>query len=249
MTTPVSPVNETCMPTRSMHPAGDMAVGLSMGLVSGLLIALEKEQLGADLDEPLSLADVRWHLERLGDLAGDLAEAHLVALRACSDRELTVALEIQAGWHHVKGKWRVHIQRGGPGEAGAAILGGLRKTSAALPTPDREFSFLVELLRDANYAEVPVHQKLHQLVATLTSALRAAPTDSAWLPYVTSQDSIHQGPMDALEWDETLSSLPEAIRCVSPAKCVASGEGEVHLQRAVYTRFGSKLKVQTEQVS
>ena len=209
MTTPEVPVNETCMPTRSMRSAGDTAVGLSMGLVGGLLVALETEQRAANQDETLSLDDVRWHLDRLGGEVGEQAESHLAALSACSDGELTVALECHAGWHYDAGLWRVHIERGGPGEAGAAVLDGLRESSAALPTPARELCFLVELLRDSNYAEVPLHQKLHQLVATLTAALRAeAAPDSDWLPYVTSQssqDSKHQSPMDSPEWDENLS--------------------------------------------
>ena len=185
-----------------------------------LLDELHAELLAAppELDEPKTLEDIMWNLERLGlrNSSASARGAAAAALDATSLDQLEVLLEVDADWHPADGKWSVHeVQRSLAGEAGAAHLNTLRETAAAAVTTERSLTYLVQLLRDPAYELVGLPRKLQQLTKLIVvemlreqrTALRgeqgatsarwagdALPADVAWVPYVSAVDAHHQGP-------------------------------------------------------
>ena len=81
-----------------------------------LLDELHAELLAAppELDEPKTLEDIMWNLERLGlrNSSASARGAAAAALDATSLDQLEVLLEVDADWHPADGKWSVHeVQR------------------------------------------------------------------------------------------------------------------------------------------
>jgi hypothetical protein len=121
-----------------------------------LLDELHAELLAAppELDEPKTLVDIMWNLERLGlrNLSASARGAAAAALDATSLDQLEVLLEVDAGGHAADGKWSVHeVQQSLADEAGAEHLNTLRDTAAAAVTTERSLTYLVQLLRDPAY--------------------------------------------------------------------------------------------------
>ena len=147
----------------------NMAQGSSgAAAIRVLLDELHAELLAAppELDEPKTLEDIMWNLERLGlrNSSASARGAAAAALDATSLDQLEVLLEVDADWHQADGKWSVHeVQRSLAGEAGAAHLNTLRETAAAAVTTERSLTYLVQLLRDPAYELVGLPRKLQQL--------------------------------------------------------------------------------------
>ena len=118
-----------------------MAQGIGgAAAIRGLLDDLHAE-LSAyppELDEPKSLEDIMWNLERLGlrNSSASARSAAAAALGATSLDQLEVLLEVDADWHPVDGMWSVHeVQQSRAGAAGAEHLKTLRETAAGAVTP------------------------------------------------------------------------------------------------------------------
>jgi hypothetical protein len=232
-----------------------------------LLDELHAELLAAppELDEPKTLEDIMWNLERLGlrNSSASARGAAAAALDATSLDQLEVLLEVDADWHPADGKWSVHeVQRSLAGEAGAAHLNTLRETAAAAVTTERSLTYLVQLLRDPAYELVGLPRKLQQLTKLIVvemlreqrTALRgeqgatsarwagdALPADVAWVPYVSAVDAHHQGPIDHGAWSLTTGGLPEGINVSTQASCKLAAAGatdQLQLQRAVCVAVG-----------
>ena len=205
--------------------------------IRSLLSELHEEQSTwpDELLEPLSIRDIRWHLERLLiSRAFDDAVGLTEALHATSDDHLEVLLDVCPDWQRDAATgWCVRLpQTSGPGPAGAEHLGALRECQTAPVTEERTLSHLVQLLRDPAYAEVTLERKLHQLTKIVITALvreqhaaestgrqqqpvpwpgSVVPDDPTWLPYADSQESRRHGPIDLGQWALEVGAPPVSV--------------------------------------
>lgn len=133
-----------------------------------------QSNLPDELAEPMMLADIRWHMERIVDTQDGFDKRQLLAdLSAVSEAQLEVLLEMDADWHQVgDDAWSARAPKASTaGAAGGAHLDSLRRKSSAPIKPERSLTYLVQLLRDPAYQQVPMERKLHQLTKVLIAAL------------------------------------------------------------------------------
>jgi hypothetical protein len=148
---------------------------------------------------PISLPDVRFHLERIAGPGGSLR----AAVNALEDDSLEILLEADADWHDIDGAWGVRAPVAHPsGAAGAAHLDGMRKQAAAPVTSERTLSHLVQLLRDPAYGLVTLERKLYQLnkivIAELVREQRAM-ADARGAPPQTCIRRVLDGVLDVFD--------------------------------------------------
>ena len=164
-------------------------------LVDGLLSDLAAEQRAApELAGQLELDDLRWNLDRLASdnsadanvaaavsAAVDRAAA-LQALHSCSDDTLETMLECSAEWHCLTaGVWSAAAPESSAAGAGRAAALKQRHEESKRPVePERQVTYLVQLLSDPAYSALSVHQRVHQLEALVTR--RCANTPAATRP-------------------------------------------------------------------
>jgi len=211
----------------------------------------EQSQVPDELVEWMSLHDIRWHLERIVALqpTSDAVES-TAALKAVSDDQLEVIVDMCGEWHKGEGCWCVReLEASRSGAAGAAALQAARDRAAAPVTAERTLSYLVQLLRDPAYAEVSLERKLHQLAKLVITAFiqeqramesrsgrrpvqwggSTAPAEVAWLPYASHEETRHHGPVDSGEWSFMVAELPEGVQLsgLRAATCspATSGDG------------------------
>ena len=155
-------------------------------LVDGLLSDLAAEQRAApELAGQLELDDLRWNLDRLASdnsadanvaaavsAAVDRAAA-LQALHGCSDDTLETMLEYSAEWHCLTaGVWSAAAPESSAAGAGRAAALKQRHEESKRPVePERQVTYLVQLLSDPAYSALSVHQRVHQLEALVPTHL------------------------------------------------------------------------------
>jgi len=155
-------------------------------LVDGLLSDLAAEQRAApELAGQLELDDLRWNLDRLASdnsadanvaaavsAAVDRAAA-LQALHGCSDDTLETMLECSAEWHCLTaGVWSAAAPESSAAGAGRAAALKQRHEESKRPVePERQVTYLVQLLSDPAYSALSVHQRVHQLEALVPTHL------------------------------------------------------------------------------
>ena len=155
-------------------------------LVDGLLSDLAAEQRAApELAGQLELDDLRWNLDRLASdnsadanvaaavsAAVDRAAA-LQALHGCSDDTLETMLKCSAEWHCLTaGVWSAAAPESSAAGAGRAAALKQRHEESKRPVePERQVTYLVQLLSDPAYSALSVHQRVHQLEALVPTHL------------------------------------------------------------------------------
>ena len=155
-------------------------------LVDGLLSDLAAEQRAApELAGQLELDDLRWNLDRLAsDNSADANVAAAVsaavdravalqALHGCSDDTLETMLECSAEWHCLTaGVWSAAAPESSAAGAGRAAALKQRHEESKRPVePERQVTYLVQLLSDPAYSALSVHQRVHQLEALVPTHL------------------------------------------------------------------------------
>ena len=159
-------------------------------LVDGLLSDLAAEQRAVpELAGQLKLDELRWNLDPArfrhsadANVAAAVAAAvsaavdraaALQALHGCSDDTLETMLECSAEWHCLTaGVWSAAAPESSAAGAGRAAALKQRHEESKRPVePERQVTYLVQLLSDPAYSALSVHQRVHQLEALVPTHL------------------------------------------------------------------------------
>ena len=204
--------------------AGDASV---VKVLLDELHAWQKE-LPDELLEPLTLSDVRFHLQRLTSSYLEV-QPLLAAIDSTSDDQIEVILDVSIDWLDVGNGWCAReLPTSRTGAAGAENLRALRELAKAPVTAERTLSYLVQLLRDPAYAHVPMHLKLYQLTKSLITELvrterevredgssgpsadwagSTVPDAADWIPYAEYAEARRHGAVDTGGWSFNLSGF------------------------------------------
>ena len=168
----------------------------------------------------MPLSDVRWNLRHTIAAQYPDAQPVLAAIDATSDDQIEVMLEMDSNWLvTIDGKWCAREPSASrAGAAGAEHLRALREAAKRPVTAERTLTYLVQLLRDPAYGNVPTHRMLYQLTKILIAELvrterglgaarpsghwagSAVPDDVDWIPYADWAEARRHGPIDAGGW-------------------------------------------------
>ena len=158
-------------------------------LLLELLEELKEEQvaIGHAGGDGMSLADVRWDLERVA--MGQ--QTSVLLLAAADEAALEAALQAAPGWRSVDGGWQIEDEASGD-RIQTKWLQERREAAAAPVLGTRKLGALTHLLRDPAYELASLPHKLQQLAHLCAAELQGLdePRTSLSVPYL-SADSAH----------------------------------------------------------
>ena len=165
-------------------------------LLLELLEELNEEQVavGHAGGGGMSLADVRWDLERV---ALD-NQSSLLLLAAADEAALQAALQAAPGWRAVNDGWQIVDEAAGD-RIQTQRLQERREATAAPVLPTRKLVSLTHLLRDPAYELTSLTHKLQQLAHLCAAELQGLdePRASLAVPYLSGTSAHHPGAIDA----------------------------------------------------
>jgi len=208
-------------------------------LLLDLLDELKEEQvsIGHAGGDALSLAEIRWDLERLamGNRSSELV------LGVADEAALQAALHAAPGWRATNGGWQIEDSSAlDRAEVLRQQLQERREAASAPVLPTRTLSSLTHLLRDSAYARVSIPHKLQQLAHLCAAELQGldGAHSSMAVPYLSAYSASHRGAIDCGTWTLAHDTFPKGVSAPSAgqpgaarARVLDDASPEIDLQR------------------
>ena len=187
----------------------------------------------------MSLADVRWDLERVA--MGQ--QSSVLLLAAADEAALEAALQAAPGWRSVDGGWQIEDEASGD-RIQTKRLQERREAAAAPVLGTRKLGALTHLLRDPAYELASLPHKLQQLAHLCAAELQGLdePRTSLSVPYLSADSAHNPGAIDGGSWTLAHDAFPRGVVAPSAgqpgaasARVPDDASPEIELIRAVVT--------------
>ena len=118
------------------------------------------------------------------------------------------------------------LESSAAGAGRAAALKQRHEESKRPVEPERQVTYLVQLLSDPAYSALSVHQRVHQLEALVLKELVVSaggdlPTRAGWEPFTNASSAHNQGRLDNGAWALPDCTPHPGVALTEPASCTA----------------------------